>query len=523
MRASRVLLVALSAAALAQLAFAVARRIPYPYDLEWMEGGMLCHALRVVEGQPIYAEPSSRFVALPYTPLYALVVALLAPVFGLGYVPARAVSIVAFAGALVVAYRLVRGEGGSRAVAAGAAALPAAAFGPTGAWYDLVRVDSLFLALLAATVMTAWRRRGPAGGVAAAVLATAAFFTKQTALPFAAAVGLWLLLSDRRAAAAYAATLAVLGGGLLAWAQLSSGGWFWTYAFRLHQGAGFSPLDAMVFTPARLALLLAPGLVLLAWALRRARTPGLAYATGMAGAAVLVSGLGAGLEWSYHNALIPGVYFLALAAGVAAAALERSRPRAAALLLAAAIATAPGALVALTATMLPRDWRPRLALPLGYGVGDVLPTPADRLRGDALLKRLAETPGDVLVPAHSFYPHLVGKPTHLHAINLDDLGRAHLGVPRDLVQEMRARHFSLVVVDAEEPLLTGADGAAQAEAAVGNVPALSRCYRLAERVEGPRVFSGGRFQPCCLLVPYAEGDPAGAGCAGRRDRLRAAP
>src|SRR2546426_12831223 len=153
MRFARVLLFLVSAAALVNLAFAFARRLAYPYDLEWMEGGMLAHALRLLQGQPIYAEPSARFVSFAYTPLYPIVLRLLAPVTGVGYLPARAVSVAAFGLALVVAYVFVRRAGGSRATALGTAALPAAAFAPTGAWYDLARVDALFLGLTAAAAV----------------------------------------------------------------------------------------------------------------------------------------------------------------------------------------------------------------------------------------------------------------------------------------------------------------------------------------------------------------------------------
>src|ERR1700724_1957007 len=104
MRLARVLLVLVSAAALANLAFAFARRLAYPYDLEWMEGGMLGHALRLAQGEGIYAEPSARFVSFAYTPPSPIVLWLLAPVTGVGYLPARAVSVAAFASALVVAY-----------------------------------------------------------------------------------------------------------------------------------------------------------------------------------------------------------------------------------------------------------------------------------------------------------------------------------------------------------------------------------------------------------------------------------
>jgi len=502
MRFSRILLVLVAAAALVNVAFAVVRRLPYPYDLEWMEGGMLCHALRLVQGQPIYAEPSARFVSFAYTPLYPIVLRLLAPVTGVGYRPARAVSVAAFVLALAVAYAFVRRAGGSRATALGTAALPAAAFAPTGAWYDLARVDSLFLGLTAAAVVAGWwKRNDRAGPVVSAVLMTAAFFAKQTALPFAAALGLLLLLVRRRAAALYASTLVLLGGFLLAWAHMASGGWFWTYTFGLHRRHPFDVMDAVLVTPARLVLLLSPGLVLLAAALVRAPPPGLLYASGMGLTGFVASALGAGTEWSYDNALIPGVYFVALAVGTAAATLEMRWPVRAPLLLAAAITCAPGGLLAVAARAAPRA---ALALPLGYGLRGFLPSRADRARGDALVARLATAAGDVFVPDHSFYPHLAGKPTRLHAMNLADLQGAGMRAPRDLVEELRRKQFSLVVVDLEVPEDGPDDPAARAareEEAIGLVPGLSKNYRMAERILGPRVYSGGRFEPCCLLVP----------------------
>jgi hypothetical protein len=504
MRLSRALLFLVSAAALVNLAFAFARRLAYPYDLEWMEGGVLCHALRLVQGQPIYAEPTARFVSFAYTPLYPIVLRLLAPVTGVGYLPARAVSVAAFALALALAYAFVRRAGGSPAAALGTAALPAAAFAPTGAWYDLARVDSLFLGLTAAAVVVGWwKRNDRAGPVVSAVLMTAAFFAKQTALPFAAALGFAFLLVHRRAAALYASTLMLVGGLLLAGAHLASGGWFWTYTFGLHRHHPFDVADALLVTPARLGLLLGPGLLLLAVALVRARPPALLYASGMALTGLVASALGAGTEWSYYNALIPGIYFGAWAAGTAAATLEMRWPVWAPLLLAAAVASAPGGLLAVAARAAPPA---TLALPLGYDLRPYLPGADDRTRGDALVARLAAAPGDVFVPDHSFYPHLAGKTTRVHAMNLADLIGAGMRVPRDLVEEVRQKQFSVVVVDVE----MGEDGAddvttraAREEEAIGLLPGVSRHYRLAERIAGPRVYSGGRFEPCCVLVPRA--------------------
>ena len=58
------------------LANAIAHRVAYPYDLEWMEGGMLHHALRIQQGQGIYNPPSIDFIPYLYTPLYPALLAM---------------------------------------------------------------------------------------------------------------------------------------------------------------------------------------------------------------------------------------------------------------------------------------------------------------------------------------------------------------------------------------------------------------------------------------------------------------
>src|SRR5712691_1385298 len=103
MRLSRVLLFLVSAAALVNLGFAFARRLAYPYDLEWMEGGMLVHAWRLMHGETIYPAPSVDFIPYLYTPGYPALLAGLGKVFGLGYALGRAVSAVSLVAILVLA------------------------------------------------------------------------------------------------------------------------------------------------------------------------------------------------------------------------------------------------------------------------------------------------------------------------------------------------------------------------------------------------------------------------------------
>jgi len=512
MRLLRALVLVLAGWALVSFGWAASRRVVYPYDLEWMEGGMLCHALQVDEGRPLYGPPSMRFVSFAYTPLYPIAVAELGKLFGLGYALARSVSVLAFGAALVLGYAFVRTQGGGPIVALATLAVPAAAFAPTGAWYDLARVDSLSLALTTAgSLLGWWKRRSHAGVALAGALLVAAFLTKQTAAPFIVALALGLFVAEPRRLPAYLAGLGIPAALSLWWLDRSSGGWFWTYAFGLHQRHPFNPVLAMLSTPARLVLLIGPGLALVPWAVRQVRCAGLAYASGLAAAGLAAACLGAGTEWSYHNALIPGLFFGALAVGVAAGTLlshyrrlKRPEPAVVLMLLASSIASAPGGLVALLARVLPERARPQLELPLGYDLRPFVPSTADRTSGDALIARLRAAPGEVFVPYHSFYAHLAGKDTYLHAMNLADLQGAGFAPPRDLVEAIRGRRFALVVLDLEYEDLQEREPTAAAsreEDTLGLFPRLAGNYRLAERISGPRTFSGGAFRPCCLAVP----------------------
>jgi len=232
-------------------AWLMAKRIGYPYDLEWMEGGQLAHSLRILNHQPIYGPPSVDFIPYLYTPFYPILLAAISKITGLGYVLGRIVSLLSFLTATIMGYVFARREGGDRATAACAMVIPVAAYVPTGQWYELARPDSLYLALVAVAVMVGWwKRHSHIGGVVTALLLVTAFFTKQTASPFMIALG--IAFSGRQLAyreITFAVTLALTGLPLLYWANHSSQGWFWTYVFQLHQSHEFYRARAWLGTP----------------------------------------------------------------------------------------------------------------------------------------------------------------------------------------------------------------------------------------------------------------------------------
>ncbi|HEY7955349.1 MAG TPA: hypothetical protein VII38_08650 [Polyangia bacterium] len=509
MKLLRSLAIALAAAALFALAWTFARRLAWPFDLEWMEGGMLCHALRLLHHQPIYAAPSVDFVPYLYTPLYPALLAALAHLVPLGYLLGRAVSVLAFAAALVLGYVFARREGGSRATAWCAMALPAAAYVPTGAWYDLARPDSLFLGLTTFALFIGWwKRRSFPSVILAAALLVAAFLTKQTAAPFMIALGLALLISAPRSAIVYGLSLAALGLPSLWWLNHSTGGWFWTYVFKLHQHHDFYAGRAFLGSPVRLALLLGPSLLLVPWALARRRSPGLIYASFIGATGMLVACVGFGTQWAFTNAFIPGVFFAAIAIGTAAGRLVTSdppsrlaartevtppkRPPVVFVLLAISIALAPGGLLHAASHVTPRAWAIDADAPTGYDLRPYLPDRADREKGEALIARVRATPGEVLIPFHPFYGYLAGKRIFLHRMGVLDVERAGLGAPLGLAQALAHHEFALVVMDNKID---------------GNYymwPGLLDHYHVTERIDGPRVFSGAQTYPRDLLTPTGE-------------------
>jgi hypothetical protein len=508
-RASRLgsaLLAFVSVLAFAALAWTFARRIGYPYDLEWMEGTMLLHAARLAEGRPLYAAPSLEFVAFAYPPLQPALVAAASRPFGLDYATGRAVSIAGYLLALACAYGFLREVRTPRTIAWGGLAVSAAAFAPTGAWYDLVRIDSVWLGLVTAGLWAAWRARASSlAAVTAGILLAASLFTKQTAVPFIGVAVLGLLGARPRRGLAMGATVAAVTAVGILLLQGATGGWFWRYAFGLHQRNDFDPWLGFVLAPLRVVLLLGPALALLPIALlsergrelfpHRGRSDGALLATLAIFAAALVATIrGAGPPWGYANAFIPALFFGGILLAVTAARLPVGRGAAAApALLALSVAAAPGGLV----WAADRAWpQAGLALPVGYDPRAFVPTAEDRRLGDLLVARLQAAPGPVFVPFHPFYARRAGKTPTLHAQNLADINAIpELGTPRELIEAIRNKTFVLVVLDVE------GDGPAAEAEAMGQFPRLAGHYEIVERIEGPRVVSGAPVRPRLVLVP----------------------
>lgn len=258
---------------IATLAYIIWHRFRYPSDLEWMEGGQMVHAYRLLHGLPLYGDCSDGFVPFPYPPVHAAIVAGFGGLVGFDYANGRLVSIVAFSAAcallcselLRASERLDRGLLFSVVALAGIAS----SYPQVGHWFDLVRVDSTFIALLfGGAVMSlapdaergeralGWRRI-----VAASVLLSASVFTKQTAVFFIPWIGLFAVLRHRPSGlrlCALTAAICLVALGLLQWA---TEGRFWMMVFEVMRNHALRQGRPWVST--QRLLILAPFLPLL--------------------------------------------------------------------------------------------------------------------------------------------------------------------------------------------------------------------------------------------------------------------
>lgn len=395
----------MAAGTLALFLQTVRGRIHYPFDLEWMEGGMLLHAKRVLDGLPLFVEPSPDFIPYLYPPLYSWVVAALTWLpgveltMGLG----RLVSVLgtlAAAGALVAAARQERAPWG---LALGGAGLYLSCYDESGAFYDLVRIDGLFMALLTWALVAArggWVR-------AAGLLLTLAYATKHNGAAFGLPVLVWLAMARGRAEAtrfalwsvgpalAFTAAMTALSQGqFLTWLLLvpSSHG---MVANRLFPGALREMVGGLPWVVG------ASALIGLAWA--RRWSAGGAYWVANGALALVLCSIMRGHTGGFLNVLMPGQWTLSLLGVMALSALARRLPRPPLAL------AAVGALVA--AQLYLGRWQPRT----------YLPTAADERVGWELVERIRQIDGEVLSPYAPYLPVLAGKTPYFHLIALWDI------------------------------------------------------------------------------------------------------
>ena len=412
--------------------YTAALRVTYPFDLEWEEGAFMDHVLRVVHGQPIYVRPSLDFTPFIYTPGYYYVGVAAVKVLGTSIVTLRAVSILCSLSVFCILGMFAWREGNSRISGVILAGLYAATYEIGGTWFDIARVDSLFLLLLLGAVFLLRFGNTTATMVWAGLLLAAALLTKQLALAIAPfLLGFAVIRLGRRgliAAVVFVATAAVAVGLL----QSQSHGWFLYYTFQgvSHRESIFAQHALSFWTTDLLrafpiATILGVGFCLVVWRIGSFEDRWFYPLVGLAF-------LGAAWETRLHpgawrNTILPAYCFLAMATTRAAELLDRR------------LAGVGSALVAV-----------QMAL-LFYNPQQYIPSRGDRTAAEAFVSRLRTVPGDVLVLDHGYFPTLAGKRSHAHegairdVLLIGDMWGVRLDT--EFRHALESKRFDLVIQD----------------------------------------------------------------------------
>ena len=463
-RAARLAAALAGLVAIGAYLFIALSRLTYPFALEWLEGNSLVEVHRILAGQPLYTAPTAGYVPDGYPPLYFAVSAAAARVLGMSsYLPLRLVSLVSSLACFALLARLVQRETGSIAAGTGAAGVFAATYFATGTWFDVARVDSLFLAFSLGGLYAARRIQGMHGAIAAGVLLAAAALTKQTGLAEGAAVSAVLMAGPRRGLACVAvlAEVTVLGISTLI-LGLTSGGWYVYYVFQL---MGEHSLNDSGFGWFWTALLSTVGLAACAALIGARRVPlvllaGCAALAAEGYAALVHSGGGI-------NDVLPAYLAVALLAGLA---LGSGSP-----------AWAPavsGVLVLAQSAFLLTGFHPSQQIPAG----------ADRAVGERLVAGMRALGGTIAVPADPGLSVLAGLAPTAHQDAAYDVLRATdqtaiASFQRSAANAVAARRFSAIITDGPGVPL-------------GYPPSLSRYYR-----QCPQPLLAG--VPADVFVPVA--------------------
>lgn len=154
----------------------------YPFELEWLEGDMLYRVQRILTGQSIYVEPTFEFVPTSYTPFYFYLSALFCQITQPSFTTLRLISFISSLGSFFLIFKFINKETGNLFSSFIAMALFAATFSLSGTWFDLARVDSLFLFLLLSSIYILRFHHSILASITAGLLLALSFFTKQTAI-----------------------------------------------------------------------------------------------------------------------------------------------------------------------------------------------------------------------------------------------------------------------------------------------------------------------------------------------------
>lgn len=362
-------------------------RLFYPYELEWTEGGMFDVSYRILHRLPIYIKPTIDYVPLMYPPGFYLLGSFLIILFGEHLWSLRLISFISSIISGILIFEVIRKITKSPFFSFLGASIFFGAFKITGFWYDLARVDSLFimLVLLSLYLLVCWENA--LSIIASSLVLSFAFFTKQSGIFFITATIIWLFFFLRKRLPLFLLILIPMCLSITLILDHLSDGWYLYWVYKLpkyqpllkHKLILFFKSDILKGLP----VLCGMGIIwIFLFILKRKRdnlfnSKFLIFLFLLS--SFIVSLLGRGIEGGVENAIIPFVAISSIVTGIA-------------------IPNFPKKLRLFIYGIVIFQF-----IIFFYNPAANIPSKMDRACGDKFLKILSSINGDVFLPYHGFY------------------------------------------------------------------------------------------------------------------------
>ena len=442
-------------------AFMLSKRFFYPFELEWLESYFASAVTRIINGQPVYAAPNPEFVPFLYPPVYYWISAWLTKIIGPGFTALRSVSVLSSIISAIIIFKFIKKETRNMFFSFTGLCLFISCYGLSDFWYDVARVDSLFLVFVLGGLYTIkYSSRKPMGVIASAVLFTMAFFTKQSAIFFIIMCPVYLWLCKQRFVLFTASVCLLAAGGCFLLNRLSDG-WYVFYCFSVplkhygikkaantpelmqiygyythfaQQNYGSLRKLYLFFTTDLLSNI--PFLLIFTatWFIYRFKS--LFKSKNMiffalAGIAAVLCSISMRCKFGGHiNGIIPAVTIIIIISMITFSRIYQKLPS----------KQLNRTLVLLCILM--------QFIMLGYNPTKHVPKPDDYISGKDLIETISSFKGDVYMPFHPYYAVMAGKKMFAHKMPIDDMSIGYPDkIPGQLFEKISGRQFSAIIYD----------------------------------------------------------------------------
>jgi 4-amino-4-deoxy-L-arabinose transferase-like glycosyltransferase len=425
--------------------FIVISRINYRYDLEWMEGASLIEVYRIFFGQNLYVQPSLNYIPSIYPPLYFYLSAALAKIIGIGFLPLRIISITSSIGCLLVIFQAVKEKTQSIFCGFIAAGGFVAIFRLGGAWFDIARIDMLFIFLCLAGTYTLAKQTTKAS-IIAGIFFSLALLTKQTAISIFGVLVITTLILFKKQTIPFICSFTFLTLVIYYYLNSSSNGWYQYYtlilptSYQIRWSSLFATIQAAFLVEAVFIII---GILPLILDYRKVIQDKLllyyySASIGFAGTAVIAR-INHG---AYDNTLLPAYAIIAIIFGLGVGWL----------ILYFEFQNINNSLFQ---TIMWLAITIQFFL-LGYNPIQQIPTLADRRAGDKLVSQISSVPGNVLIPYHNYLNLYAGKNIYFHFVAFNDIRSLRTKTKpelRNILQQFHSTPFSLLIMDLPDNLI----------------------------------------------------------------------